>query len=127
MSKQEEVPIDEYHTELVRRNELQEYDALPLSDCPGNCSGMGMCQYQPPYEDRKRCWCNYGREGDDCSKAIPGACMNDCSNKGKCIHGRAGLPLPPSLCASRSLATRFLVHCHMLQAASPACSAADVT
>ena len=68
--------------------------ALSPSECLGECTGMGICQMQEQNANTRRCWCNYGREGDDCSKAVPGACMNDCSFKGKCIHGCGRLCLP---------------------------------
>lgn len=70
---------------------------LPLPHCENSCTFQGTCLSQgrsysrePPFFDERtasHCMCFFGRAGGDCGEAVPAACVNGCSNRGRCLRG----------------------------------------
>ena len=50
-----------------------------MKECPENCNMNGECDFI-----KGICECFLGFSGEKCDKKV---CINDCSNKGKCING----------------------------------------
>eukprot|EP00955_Chlamydomonas_euryale_P045560 353182-Chlamydomonas_euryale.AAC.52 len=64
--------------------------SLPLTSCPGNCSGHGVCIDSCFPEDPNRapwCECHKGFSGHECLEVDTSLCLNNCSDRGNCIRG----------------------------------------
>ncbi|CAI7847398.1 unnamed protein product [Closterium sp. NIES-54] len=54
------------------------------SECPGNCSGLGVCLAS------KQCMCPPMLSGPSCARLpslLPFTCLNECHSRGVCVHG----------------------------------------
>ena len=83
---------DEYDELMAGRNDMTGMPAVSPDECPNRCSAMGICERHTAaarQPSTPACFCHYGRTGPDCSEDARSPCVNDCSNRGTCLRGRA--------------------------------------